>query len=53
VYAYEGIGIVLPVQAVTANKEQYPKIVGGVIGFVAMLYVGFGLFCISVYGDDI
>lgn len=52
-YAYEGIGIVLPVQAVTKNKEQYPTIVAGVIGFVASLYVGFGLFCISVYGDDI
>lgn len=50
VYSYEGIGIVLPVQNVTANKEQYPKVVVGVVVFIVTLYVFFGLFAISIWG---
>ena len=37
----------------TANKEQYPSIVVGVISFVAFLYVTFGLYCFSIWGNDI
>lgn len=53
IYSYEGIGIVLPVQEVTADQEAYPKIVIAVIMFVAFLYVTFGTFCISVWGNKI
>ena len=37
---------------VTANKEQYPKIVIGVIMTVAALYISFGLFTVSVWGEN-
>lgn len=53
IYSYEGIGIVLPVQDVTANPESYPKIVIAVISVVALLYVLFGTFCISAWGNEI
>lgn len=53
IYSYEGIGIVLPVQDVTADPAGYPKVVIAVISFVAFLYVVFGTYCISVWGNDI
>lgn len=53
IYSYEGIGIVLPVQDVTASPESYPKVVIAVITFVALLYVSFGTYCVSIWGDKI
>ena len=42
VYAFEGIGIILPVQDITANPDGYYKIVIAVITTVALIYVMFG-----------
>lgn len=53
IYSYEGIGIVLPVQDVTKNPETYFRIVAAVIGFVGMLYIGFGIFCTVIWKDGI
>jgi proton-coupled amino acid transporter len=51
VYSYEGIGVVLPIMEVTKDQSQYPKIVIGVILTVAALYISFGLFTCSVWGE--
>ena len=42
VYAFEGIGIILPVQDITVNPDGYYKIVIAVITTVALIYVIFG-----------
>ncbi len=51
VYSYEGIGVVLPLLEVTEKPEMYPKILFYVLLTVMVLYVGFGEFCLFVYGD--
>jgi solute carrier family 36 (proton-coupled amino acid transporter) len=53
VYSYEGIGVILPLLEVTEKPEQYPKILTYVLVTVMVLYVGFGQFCLFVYGDEI
>ena len=50
VYAYEGIGIVFPVQDVCRDKEKYPMIVYGVITACAIIFVFFGMFCVFAWG---
>ena len=42
VYCYEGIGVIMPVQDITMNPEQYNTIVYAVIASVAIIYVIFG-----------
>lgn len=50
VYAYEGIGIVMPVQDVCRDQKKYPGIVYGVITTCAIIFVGFGMFCVFAWG---
>ena len=52
VYAFEGIGIILPVQDITANPDGYYKIVIAVITTVALIYVMFGQFCVFAWGAE-
>ena len=51
IYSYEGIGVILPLLEVTEKPEQYPKILLYVLLTVLVVYVGFGEFCLFVYGD--
>jgi proton-coupled amino acid transporter len=51
VYAFEGIGLILPVQDITENPKTYYKIVIAVIVSVAGMFVSFGLFCSFAWGD--
>ena len=51
VYCFEGIGVILPVQDITANPESYHKIVFAVILSVALVYTLFGQFCVLAWGD--
>lgn len=53
IYSYEGIGIILPVQDITRDPENYFRIVAAVIGFVGFMYVFFGIYCTQVWQTDI
>ena len=53
IYCFEGIGVILPIQDITADEKYYPKIVIMVIGFVGALHIMFGLYCSAVWGDTI
>ena len=50
IYSFEGIGVVLPIMEVTANPKQFPKILLLVMLTNAILFTGFGEFCLFVYG---
>ena len=41
IYSYEGIGVVLAVQDITKDQENYWKIVIAVIASEAFIYIGF------------
>lgn len=54
VYAFEGIGLIIPVQDVTAlNEKQYRRIVFLCFFTCASLFIGFGTFCSFVWGSEI
>lgn len=53
VYAYEGIGMILPVQDITANPKQYPKVMIAVIVFTCFLYTFFGNYACIAWGDEL
>lgn len=53
IYAYEGIGVVIPLLDVTEKPELFPKILFLVLCTVFGLYTLFGEFCYFVYGDNL
>lgn len=53
VFSYEGIGVVIPIIEVTNDPKNFHKIVLYVLMTVAIMYTGFGMFCLMVYGDEL
>ena len=53
IYAFEGTGLVLPIQEITRDRENYPKIVKYVFITVALMYISFGTVCVLAYGTDL
>jgi hypothetical protein len=45
------VGIILPVQDITADKEGYYRIVCITGFFIGMLYITFSEFCLMAWGD--
>ena len=52
-FAYEGIGTILPIQDVTADQKGYPRIVNLVVLTMVSLFVAFGFICANFYGEAI
>ena len=50
VYAFEGIGVILPIMEVTEDKENYFKILTAVVVFICILYITFSEFTLFAYG---
>jgi hypothetical protein len=50
VYAFEGIGVILPIMEVTEDKENYFKILTAVVVFICILYITFSEFTLFSYG---
>ena len=44
IYAYEGIGIVIPVMEIASDQRNFPKVVFGVLTTLGVVYIFFGLF---------
>lgn len=51
--AFEGIGMVFPVQDITADKENYPKVLAAVMFTICAIFVIFGQFCCMAWGQAI
>ena len=51
VYSYEGIGVILPIREVTANKKDYYKLLCITVCFIAFLYIFFGEFTMLAWGS--
>ena len=52
VYTYEGIGVILPIREVTADKEGYYKLLCITVTLIAFLYVALGEFTAIAWGDN-
>ena len=52
VYAFEGVGVILPVYDITENKEQYTTVVTITCIFISTLYIIYSEFCLFVWYTD-
>lgn len=52
VFAFEGVGIVLPVKDTCSNPKQYRFILTLMICIVAVLLIGFGTFNFLAYPNE-
>jgi hypothetical protein len=50
VYAFEGVGMILPVYDITEKPEDFKKVVTYVVGTCTFLYIFFGQFCTFAWG---
>ena len=51
VYTYEGIGVVLPIREVTADKGNYYKLLCITVTLIAFLYILLGEYTVIAWGD--
>ncbi|XP_068645967.1 amino acid transporter AVT3B-like [Aristolochia californica] len=52
VYAFEGIGMVLPLESETADKNKFGKTLGLSMGFIALMYGIFGVLGYMAFGEE-
>lgn len=52
VYAFEGIGMVLPLESEARNKDKFGKLLGLSMCFIALMYGGFGALGYFAFGDE-
>ncbi|XP_023512173.1 amino acid transporter AVT3B-like [Cucurbita pepo subsp. pepo] len=52
VYAFEGIGMVLPLESETKNKEKFGSVLGLSMAFITVLYGAFGTLGYFAFGED-
>jgi len=50
VYAFEGIGVILPIREVTEKKDDYLKILVLTVTFIGIFYVVFAEFWLFAFG---
>nr|DAD32343.1 TPA_asm: hypothetical protein HUJ06_011194 [Nelumbo nucifera] len=52
IYAFEGIGMVLPLETETKDKEKFGKILGLSMAFITLMYGAFGALGYFAFGED-
>ncbi|KAF1874676.1 hypothetical protein Lal_00007290 [Lupinus albus] len=52
VYAFEGIGMVLPLESETKDKEKFGSVLGIGMGIISVLFGAFGALGYFAYGED-
>ncbi|XP_060192494.1 amino acid transporter AVT3B-like [Lycium barbarum] len=51
VYAFEGMGMILPLESETRDKDKFGKILGLSVAFVTLLYTAFGALGYFAFGE--
>ncbi|CAK9137037.1 unnamed protein product [Ilex paraguariensis] len=52
VYAFEGVGMVLPLESEMKQKNKFGKILGLSMAFISLMYGGFGVLGYFAFGED-
>ncbi|GAB4848378.1 Amino acid transporter avt3a [Ancistrocladus abbreviatus] len=52
VYAFEGVGMVLPLESEAGDRDKFGKTLGLSMGFISLLYGGFGTLGYFAFGDQ-
>ncbi|WJX55932.1 Amino acid transporter avt3a [Trifolium repens] len=52
VYAFEGIGMVLPLESETKDKEKFGRVLGIAMGLISVLFGAFGALGYFAFGEE-
>lgn len=52
VYAFEGVGMILPLESETRNKQRFGRILGWCMAFISLLYGSFGALGYFAFGEE-
>lgn len=52
VYAFEGIGMVLPLESETRDKHKFGRTLGLSMTFISLMYAGFGVLGYFAFGEE-
>lgn len=52
VYAFEGIGMILPLESETKDKDKFGKVLGLCMAFISLLYGSFGVLGYFAFGEE-
>ncbi|KAM1261445.1 hypothetical protein ACFX14_026683 [Malus domestica] len=52
VYAFEGIGMILPLESEAKNKENFGKVLALSMAFIALIYGSFGILGYFAFGEE-
>lgn len=52
VYAFEGIGMALPLESEMRDKKKFGKVLAFTMVFLSLIYAGFGILGYLAYGDE-
>lgn len=53
IFAFEGIGLIIPVQQSMRHPEDFPKVLLAVISVCCVLFVSIGWLCYITYGEKV
>ncbi|VEU20431.1 DEKNAAC101322 [Brettanomyces naardenensis] len=53
IFAFEGIGLIIPVQESMQRPEDFPKVLLAVVVACSVLFIGIGALGYLTYGDDV
>lgn len=53
IYAYEGIGTIIPIMRKAEKPEDAAKVLFYVCATVFLIYCGFATYCYFIYGDEL
>lgn len=52
VYAFEGIGMILPLESEAKDRDKFGKVLGLCMAFIALLYGAFGVLGYFAFGEE-
>ena len=51
IFTFEGIGLILPIRQDMRNQEKFPVVLGSVMVFITILFVGMGALSYAAFGS--
>lgn len=51
IFTFEGIGLIIPIQETMKHPEKFPRVLGGVMVVITLIFVSMGALCYAAYGS--
>lgn len=53
IFTFEGIGLIIPIQESMKKPKAFPKVLGGVMIGITLVFVSMGALCYAAYGSKV